>query len=128
MQCKYYWYAKVLWMYSARCWIYNSIQQLHISRKKVHKICKREHIQIPKKGRPTKEVQQNQIDFVVNYREKFKVGCQRMAHISNVYNVPISKHQMSSIFKNNNLFLLEKKMNSKKSHKKAFVAKYTNQL
>ena len=61
-----------------------TIQQLHISRKNVHEICKREHIQIPKKNRTNKEVQQNQIDFVVIYREKFKDGYQRMAHISDL--------------------------------------------
>ena len=105
-----------------------TIKQLHISRKTVHQICEIEQIQIPKRGRPAKEIQQSQVDFVLSYRESFNVGYQRMAQVSKVYTVPITKHQMVSIYKNNELFLYQKNIKKENCHKKMFTAKYVNQL
>lgn len=105
-----------------------TLKQCHISRKTLHEICRLEDIEIPKKGRKQKEINKDDIKFIIDYRNKYSVGYQRLSDISSAYNVPINSNQVRNVYKKNNLFLHQKKKKNMEKHDKLFVAKYANQL
>ena len=79
-------------------------------------------------GRKPNMITQGEIDFVVQYRQKFHVGIHRTYDAAIHRGFRTSERNVKKIFEKKNLFCFKLKKDDGKKHDKMFHAKYAGQL
>ncbi|KAH0798026.1 uncharacterized protein GO595_009139 [Histomonas meleagridis] len=80
----------------------------HISREKIHAICKLEGIAIPSRGRPSKEIKEEEVNFCLDYKDKYHVGYQRTAESAKRHNIATTEWSVRKIFTEQKLLCYKK--------------------
>ena len=93
-------------------------------------IFRKHNIEYPKlkRGRPSKNVEQNVHDTILHYIRKFRVGYKRMTDVLLKKGFNVSQNQVRTVYENDGLFLFEKEYKPENDHKLRFVAPFVNQI
>ncbi|KAH0796373.1 IS3 family transposase [Histomonas meleagridis] len=85
-------------------------------------------IAIPSRGRPSKEIKEEEVNFCLDYKDKYHVGYQRTAESAKRHNIATTEWSVRKIFTEQKLLCYKKPEKLPKEHLRLFVAKYANQL
>ena len=102
------------------------LKKYGVGRRKIQVIA--ETLQIKSKlGRKPNKITQTEIDFVVNYRQLFRVGTHRTTQAAISRGIKTTERNVRKIFEEKNLYCFKLKK-VEKNHEKRFHAKYAGQL
>ncbi|KAH0786099.1 hypothetical protein GPJ56_009999 [Histomonas meleagridis] len=105
------------------------MMKYHIGRDRVHEICEMFEIQIRNCGRPSPPVTQEELAYIMAYKQEANVGYQAMANVAKrdpFAPKSLTTWKCKSIYEQFSLFQFNRP-EKKKEHLNRFVAKYVNQ-
>ena len=80
------------------------------------------------RGRPRKEITEEESQKINSYKKDFNTGYQRTAEAVTKHGTPVSSYKTHLVFEMDGLFTREKEFIPDTTHKKRFVARYVNQI
>ena len=107
------------------------MQKYHVGRKMVHKLCIELGIEIPRRGRPPRDIPTEFVDYVQRYLQKANVGYQRLAGVARrdpTAPPGLTEWMIRRIYESLDLYIrLQEYVPPGDEHSLMFVAKYAGQ-